>query len=180
MYMGLALPLERIHDIPVSKRAPLTLGELDERRFYRQELISLWKITPGLKIIRAYLINLASLFYPFLPSYDWTYILFVPLWMWALFHTKENSSLSPLWLMVGLYVFIHIFAGGPVSRYRQVLAIPLIIAATAGAMDLSARSGKRFWYLFWGWASINILVFMIAPVARDFVLTLAHLLHTHS
>jgi hypothetical protein len=179
-YMGLALPLEQIHDIPISKRAPTSMNELAARSFYKQEYSALWKSTPTFKIVRAYLINLIALFYPFLPSYDWTYMLFAPLWMWAFFRIREHPQLNPLWLMIGLYVLVHVFVGGPVSRYRQVLSVPLILAATAGAMDISTRFGRRFWFWFGSWAALNIAIWLGAPLAREAILSLAHILRIHA
>lgn len=180
LYMGLALPLERFGDIGASLRAPKTLGSLKSSEFYRKAFTSLFHAMPPFKIVRAYLINLLSLFYPFLPSYDWTYIVFIPLWLWALFKINRTPPLKPLWLMVGLYIFVHVFFGGPVSRYRQVLSPALILAATAGAYDLFHRFGPRFWRWFGGWVCLNLAIWAVAPDARLLILTVARGLKIHS
>lgn len=180
VYMGLALPLENLGVIPKSKRAPEGLGSLERERFYGKEFIRLWHSTPVLKIAKAYAVNILSVFYPFLPAYDWSYMLFVPLWLGALFKIRRFPQLAPLWLMIFLYLIVHIVVGGPVSRYRQVLSPMLLIAAMMGARDLWTRFGKNFWRTFALWFGANLALWIFAPQARNIILSLASLLRLHA
>ncbi|MBI4348605.1 MAG: glycosyltransferase family 39 protein [Elusimicrobia bacterium] len=174
LYMGLALPLEHFKDIPASKRAG-DIPELEEKEFYARELGSLLRETPPAKIVRAYAFNVASMFYPFLPQYDWTYVLLVPFWLWAVAALWRDERLRVLHLLLGLYVFVHVFAGGPVSRYRQPISAPLILLAGAGAVDLSRRLGPAFPRWAGGWAAFNAFVWLAAPQVRQIVLRLKQL-----
>jgi hypothetical protein len=180
IYMGLALPLEHLGDISKSKRAPENLGSIEREEFYKKEFIQLWHLTPTLKIVKAYAVNALSVFYPFLPGYDWSYMLFVPLWLWAFFRIRHFPQLFPLWIMLVLYVSVHMLAGGPVSRYRQVLSPMLLIFATLGARDLKERFGKNFWKVFALWGGLNLSLWAFAPQVRATVLSVAALLKLHT
>ncbi len=180
IYMGLALPLENLGVIPKSKRAPASFGSLEREHFYGKEFLRLWRSTPIFEILKAYSVNVLSLFYPFLPAYDWSYVLFIPLWLWALFRIRRLPQLIPLWLIVFLYLAVHVISGGPVSRYRQVLSPMLMIAATMGARDLWTRFGKNFWRTFALWAGANLMLWIFASQARNIILSLASVLRLHT
>jgi hypothetical protein len=171
-YYGLAFPLESLHDIDRPKSAPPGMPELEQKAFYIREFAALWSATPLWKILRAYAFNVASMFYPFLPQYDWSYMLLVPFWLWALRRLPGLPETRMLWTLIILYVAVHVFAGGPVSRYRETISAPLILLAIAGARDLRARTGPRFWKWAGGYAGLNALVWLLAPQARQLVLWL--------
>jgi hypothetical protein len=171
-YYGLAFPLAALGDAPPPEGAPAGMPELEQKAFYSRSLIALLSETPWWKILRAYAFNVASMFYPFLPEYDWSYVLLAPFWLWALRRWRAMPETRILWALCFLYVAVHAFAGGPVSRYRETLSAPLILLAAAGARDLRGRLGPRFWGWSAGYAAANLLVWVFAAQARGLALWL--------
>ncbi len=110
------------------------------------------------------------MFYPFLPEYDWSYVLLAPFWLWALWRWRSMPETRVLWALFFLYVGVHVFAGGPVSRYRETLSAPLVLLAAAGAQDLSRRLGPSLWRWAGGYAALNLLVWLCAAQARGLTL----------
>ncbi|MFA6091952.1 MAG: glycosyltransferase family 39 protein [Elusimicrobiota bacterium] len=166
LYMGLALPLEKLGDIPAAKGTPPKMPELEQKAFYLREFRVLRAQTPAWKILRAYLFNILSVFYPFLPAYDWTYMLLLPFWLWGALLWKGRPEVRLPTLCALSYLSLHVFMGGPVSRYREPISGPLILLAAAGAGSLHRRWGKAFWRWSAAYAMLNVLVWALAPKVR--------------
>ncbi|MBI5240317.1 MAG: glycosyltransferase family 39 protein [Elusimicrobia bacterium] len=179
-YYGLAFPLESLGDAPPPPLLPGGMPELEQKAYYSRSFAALWAATPPWRILRAYAFNVASMFYPFLPAYDWSYMLLAPFWLWALRRWRAMPESRILWLLFFLYTAVHVFAGGPVSRYRETLSAPLLLLAAAGARDLRERLGPRFWGWAGGYAALNLAVWLFAEQTRGIVLWLKALLLVRS
>lgn len=169
-YMGLALPLMEFGDIEEIITIPNEVDEIEENAIFRRELWALLKNVPPAKILRAYAFNIAAVFYPFLPEYDWTYMFLLPFWLWSATLIRGRPEARLMWLMIGLYCLIHVVAGGPVSRYRQTLSGAFILLAAGGAQDLHRRFGPRLWRWSGVYAGANIVVWLFAPQFRSVAL----------
>lgn len=177
LYNGLCLPLAALGDIGPRdvKSHPKGTDEMGHRAYYKTALRDLLAATPPAKAVRAYVFNVASMYYPFLPEYDWTFVLFVPFWLWAIVRIRDAPELRPALILIVLYTLVHAVAGGPVSRYRKPLAAPLLLLAAAGGRDLEARHGRRFWAAAAGWLAANLLMVVVGPLARESVLKMKKL-----
>ncbi|MBI5211298.1 MAG: glycosyltransferase family 39 protein [Elusimicrobia bacterium] len=171
---GLTLPLAALGDIGPKevKSHPAGMYEMDHREYYKTALRELLAKTPLFKIVRAYVFNVSSMYYPFLPEYDWSFVLFVPFWFWAILRIRSEPELRPALILLVLYTAVHVVAGGPISRYRKPLSGSLLLLATAGCRDLEARFGKRFWVAGTGWLAANLFLVVVGPLAREVVLEL--------
>ena len=172
LYMGLALPLEHLGDIPTLTPTPAGLSELEQKAYYAGKFKAVWHAAPYARIATSYVFDGLCVFYPFLPAYDWTYMLFVPFWLWACWLAGRDERLRVMVLLVALYWFVHLFVGGPESRYRQPLTGPLLVLAAVGARDLHRRWGAKFWKGSASYALANVLVWAFAPRMRELVLTI--------
>ena len=170
LYYGLNYPLESLGDAGPPAGAPAGMPELEQKAYYARGFAELWAATPLRKILRAYAFNVAAMFYPFLPEYDWSYVLLAPFWLWALWRWRVLPETRVLWLLFFLYTAVHAVAGGPVSRYRETLSAPLVLLAAAGAQDLSRRLGPSLWRWAGGYAALNLLVWLYAAQARGLAL----------
>jgi 4-amino-4-deoxy-L-arabinose transferase-like glycosyltransferase len=172
LYRGLALPLQDMKDRPVAKESwPAGRGEMEISSIYMDRYKNVLRTTPFLKILRVYALNDAAMFYPFLPQFDGTYMLFVPLWLYALAKWRQFPELRPVWLMLGFYLIAHLFFG-PESRFRQAITGPLLLAAAAGASGAWRRWGKKLAPWAAAYAAADIAVWIFAPQARQGVLWL--------
>jgi len=92
-YLGLLLPAEQQGLAPEGRyEAPAALSELereeDMARAYRELAGRLtWP-----QIVKSYLFNLASILYPFLPEYDWTYVALVPFFFLGLREAARRAE----------------------------------------------------------------------------------------
>jgi hypothetical protein len=174
LYLGLRLPLDAQGlNLGPRHEAPEGLGELDRDADFRRAYSDLRRATPPLRRAKAYLFNLLTVYYPFLPAYDWTYALLVPFWLFGLWRARLRPELWPAAGLVGGLSVVFAFLAGPVSRYRFGFSPCLILLAGAGAAELARRAGaRRFAWAAGGWAAANVCVWLFAGDLRVWVLRL--------
>jgi hypothetical protein len=171
-YFGLRYPLDqqglRLGPLP----APAG-DELSRDAAFKQAFLELRRSVPAVRIAKAYLFNLLTVYYPFLPDYDWTYVLLVPFWLFGFWlAARRRELLPPAALVAGLSAVFAILAG-PVSRYRFGFAPCLIVLAGAGAQELHDRLGrKRFTRATGAWLAANLGVWLFSGTFRSAVLEL--------
>lgn len=173
-YLSLLLPAEQQGLVPEGRySAPATFGELereaDMARAYRQLAGRLtWA-----QIVKAYLFNLLSILYPFLPAYDWTYAALVPFFLLGLREAARRKELRPMAAAVLCSISVFIFFGGPVSRYRQGISPFIVLLAVAGMRAAAEAAGlARFRAWAVGWAGANLAVYFFSAQAREYALWL--------
>ena len=173
VYLGLRLPLEHQGlDLGPLHAAPAGLSELDRDADFAPAYRDLLGRITWKQRLKAYAFNLLTVYYPFLPAYDWTYVLLAPFWLVGLGLAVKRPELRPAAILVcGLSVVFALLAG-PVSRYRFGFAPCLVVLAGAGAQELRARSrgAKRFLGGAAAWAAVNLLVFLASADVRAAVL----------
>jgi hypothetical protein len=173
-YLGLRLPLEHQPiDIGPFHKAPDGLDELSRDADYIPAFRELRDKTPLIRRANGYVFNLLTVYYPFLPQYDWTYALLVPFWVCGLWLALSRRELWPAaGLVAGLSV-VFAFLAGPVSRYRFGFSPCLILLAGAGAQELRERFGaKKFSRAAGSWAAFNLFIWLAAGPLRQAVLSL--------
>jgi hypothetical protein len=172
LYCGLRLPLDR-QGLDLAPMPSPAGGELERDAAYRRAFVELRRSVPAARRAKAYLFNLLTVYYPFLPEYDWTYVLLVPYWLFGLWIARRRRELLPAaGLVAGLSV-IFAFLAGPVSRYRFGFAPCLLVLAGAGAQALYDRLGKkRFTRATAAWTAANLGVWLFAGPLRRAVLEL--------
>ncbi len=174
LYLGLRLPLDRSGlELGPLHRPPEGLGELERDADYRRAYLDLRGSVPLPRRAKAYLLNLLTVYYPFLPQYDWTYVLLVPFWLFGLRLALARRDLRPIaGLVAGLSV-VFAFLAGPVSRYRFGFSPCLILLAGAGAQGLRERmKAKTFAWTAAGWTAANFAAWLASGELRDAVLRL--------
>lgn len=170
LYCGLRLPLDR-QGLELGPMPAPAGGELERDAAYRGDFLALRRSTPAARQAKAYLFNLLTVYYPFLPEYDWTYVLLVPYWLFGFWLAARRRELLPAaGLVAGLSV-VFAFLAGPVSRYRFGFAPCLIVLAGAGARGLYDRLGRqRFTRATAAWTAANLAVWLFAGSFRSVVL----------
>ncbi|MDD5302752.1 MAG: hypothetical protein PHS14_06535 [Elusimicrobia bacterium] len=171
-YLGLFLPAEAQGLAPEGRHsAPEALGELereaDMARAYRELAARLsWT-----QIVRSYLFNLASILYPFLPDYDWTYVALFPFFLLGLRESVRRKELWPIAAAVLCSFGVFTFFGGPVSRYRQGISPFIVLLAAAGMAAAEKAAGRRR-FRAWtgGWVAANLAVWLFSAQTRELAL----------
>lgn len=173
-YYGLSLPLTRQPiDIGPMYEPPAGADERQSEAGFRSAFLELRARVPLVRRAKAYAFNLLSLYYPFLPQYDWTYALLVPFWLFGLWLAVARRELWPAaGVVVGLSV-LFTFVAGPVSRYRFGFAPCLILLAGAGAQGLRQRTRpKTFAWATGAWTAANLTIWLASDQLRHAVLVL--------
>lgn len=174
-YDGLRAPLQDIGDMPIVKNEPPPTSlytELALTAYFDRRFKAVFRATPAWKIARAYALNFLTIWYPFQPEYDWTYVLFVPLWLLALWRWRPHPELRVLWLLIAAYLLPHAFFGHDSLRFREPIAGALLLAATAGARDAWLAWGSAFRVGMLGWAAVNIAILFYAVEVRSAALSI--------
>lgn len=175
LYLGLRLPLEHQSlDLGPFQSPAEGLDEFSRDAFFLQNYRDLRARVPLKAKLKGYAFNFLTLYYPFLPQYDWTYVLLVPFWLAGLWAARARRELWPAAaLVVGLSAVFAVLAG-PVSRYRFGFSPCLIVLAGLGAQSLQerARGSRRFAWGLAGWTALNLAVWLGAAQARGAALWL--------
>jgi hypothetical protein len=174
LYMGLRHPAESLFLRTDARFAPSSdLPEARMNEAFREAYAGLRRSLGIKNTLKCYAYNLASLFYPFLPAYDWTFAFVVPFWLLGL---RAAGNKPGWWPCAGLSLglpMIYVFFGGPASRYRFGFAPALLLLAALGGKEAFERLGRRnFACLAGGWLLLNIGIWLAGPSARGFVLGL--------
>ena len=179
LYLGLRLPLEhQALDLGPQHAAPPGLSELERDADFAPAYRALRAAVSWPLRAKAYAFNLLTVYYPFLPGYDWTYALLVPFWLFGLWLALSRRELQPAAILVGGLSAVFALLAGPVSRYRFGFAPCLIVLAGAGAQELErrARGTRRFLLGAGAWAGANLLILFASAGVRDAVLRLKSLI----
>lgn len=181
-YLSLFLPAEQQGLAPEGRyAAPADLSELereaDMARAYRELAARLtWP-----QIIKAYLFNLLSILYPFLPAYDWTYVVLFPFFLFGLREAARHKELRPMAAAVLCSISVFVFFGGPASRYRQGISPFIVLVAAAGMAAAQTAAGRpRFRAWTGGWLAANLAVWLFSAQTRDLALTVKSILWRHA
>ena len=166
LYAGLQMPLER-SGVPVEAfPAPARdKPELEQDADYSRGFRRLWGSLGYGLILRAYAFNLLAHLYPFLPGYDLTFMLLLPLWLYGLLLVRARGELRAAALFVLLSIALYTLFGGPASRYRQGYAPLLVVLAGAGAAELWAK-GRAARLGLAGWGGLNVCIWLFSDSLR--------------
>ncbi|MDX6768045.1 MAG: hypothetical protein SF051_00820, partial [Elusimicrobiota bacterium] len=127
---------------PAWERAPAELSEVEKSDFYaaRTKRFFLMEGAYGL-VLKALLLNLAFLHYPFSPALDPTFVFLLPLWLYGLWAARRDGRRRALWWTVAYLTPLYCLAGVMIPRHRETYAPVLVVFAAAGFEALSARFG---------------------------------------
>jgi hypothetical protein len=171
-YVSLYIPAHRQGLAPEERYfPPASLGELDRDRAFGAEWKALAARLTRTQLAKCYALNLAVILYPFLPAYDWTYVLLLPFWLAGAWLAARRKEWWPIAGAVACSLGVFIFFGGPASRYRQGISPFLILLAFSGlkaAVDRFGAGRTRRWA--GGWLALNLLVWIGQSHIRDAVL----------
>lgn len=180
-YLGLFLPAERQGLAPEGRLSPPdAMGELEREAAMAAAYRALAARLTWTQIAKAYAFNFASILYPFLPAYDWSYVVLVPFFFLGLREAWRRKELRPLAGAVLCSIGIFIFFGGPVSRYRQGVSPFIVLLATAGlaaAEKAAGRARLRAWA--GGWTALNLFVWLGSGHVRELALRAKDVLWRH-
>lgn len=181
VYISLYLPADRQGLVPEGRYfAPEGLGELEAEARYVDHFKELFGRMTWKQLASAYIFNFVSILYPFLPGYDWSYMLVLPFAVIGLGATVRRKELWPLALSVIFSLTIFTFCGGWASRYRQGVSPFIILLGGAGMMAVHDRIGRsRFQALAGGWLCLNLLVWAGQTQVRQLALWLRGLAWGH-
>lgn len=168
-YLTLLLPAERQGLAPEGRyEAPSTLSELDREKDMARAYRELAARLTWPQIVRSYLFNLASILYPFLPGYDWSYVVLVPFFLLGLREALRLREPAPMAGAVLCSIFVFVFFGGPASRYRQGVSPLIVLLAVLGLKAAHDAWGTaRFRVRAGSWVAANLLVWVFQGPARE-------------
>lgn len=173
-YLTLLLPAERQGLAPEGRyEAPAALSELDREKDMARAYRELAARLTWPQIVRSYLFNLASILYPFLPGYDWTYVVLLPFFLLGVREAARLREPAPMAGAVLCSIGVFIFFGGPASRYRQGVSPLIVLLAVLGLKaSHDAWGGARFRVRAGTWVAANLLVWVFQGPARELALRL--------
>lgn len=171
-YLSLYLPAQRQGLAPEPRHEPPAgAGELERDQSFASAYRALaYRLTWG-QIVKSYVLNLAIILYPFLPGYDWTYVVLAPFWLAGFALALRKKELWPMAGSVACSLGVFTFFGGPAARYRQGVSPFLILLAMAGLKACADRLGPvrlRRWA--GGWLGLNLWVWLGQSSIRGLVL----------
>ncbi len=176
LYSGLALPLESLGLLPKPLYFPPSgTGELAADAVYKDQFKSLWVHTSLKSRIKAYAFDFSTLFYPFLPGYDATFMLLLPFWLAAIILSLKRPVLAPLSCAVLSSIAVYTVFAGPVSRYRQEYAPLAVCLAAAGLFELWKRKPELLKRAGPAWAVLNFAIWSFPQGTRHFMLALRNI-----
>lgn len=152
------------------------LPELERERAFAQAAKGLEGGTTLARRAKVVAYNVLSIYYPFLPAYDVTYMLLAPFWLWGLAAALRRPQLWPLAGPIPFSTAVFAFLGGPASRYREGIAPCLVLLGVWGLADLRARLPAAWPRLVGAWAALNAGVWLFAPQIRAGALAVKALL----
>jgi hypothetical protein len=172
-YLSLYLPAERMGLVSGRHFAPSELGELERDADYAAAYKSLAASLTRGQIVKAYLFNLVSILYPFLPQYDWTYVFVVPFWLYGCVVAARRKELWPVAGAVLCSLSVFTFFGGNVARYRQGVSPFIVLLAVVGMKAArDAMGDARFRLRASSWLGANALIWLFQGQARQAALWL--------
>lgn len=145
---------------------PPGLGELDRSRAYAAAADAFGPRTGLLRIIREKAFNVVSIFYPFLPGYDVTYMLLAPFGLFGLLAAARSRLWWPVAAPLVFSVVVFSVFGGPASRYRQAFAPCLVLLSFLGLHQARVAVPAAWPRIVWSWGAANVAVWLFAPQAR--------------
>lgn len=171
VYLSLWLPADRFGwDAGPRFEAPPG-PELSRDAAYRSMFKQLARSLTGAQKAKAYAFNFVSILYPFLPAYDWSWMLALPFAAWSVLLLPKRRELWPFALSISFSLAVFTFCGGWASRYRQGFSPFLLVLAAAGAASAATALGKaRFRLAAGSWLGANLLLWAFQPQARALAL----------
>ncbi|UPT72688.1 MAG: hypothetical protein M0D55_12135 [Elusimicrobiota bacterium] len=171
VYLSLWLPADRFGWDAGPRFEPPPGHELVRDRLYGAKFRELSRGLSFAQKAKAYAFNFVSILYPFLPGYDWTYMLALPFAAWSLVLLPKRRELWPFALAIAGSLTIFTFCGGWASRYRQGVSPYLLVLAAAGAASAVERLGRpRFRAAAGTWLGLNLVLWAFQPQARALAL----------
>jgi hypothetical protein len=171
-YLSLYLPAQRQGLAPEERAtAPPDAGELEREKTFADAYRALARRLTWPQLVKSYVLNLSVILYPFLPEYDWTYVLLIPFWLIGFVLAVKDRKLWPIAGAVACSFGVLTFFGGPASRYRQGVAPLLILLAAVGARTCAEKLGTARWRRWGGaWLAANLLIWIGQSQFRTLVL----------
>ena len=172
-YLSLYLPAAKMGLAGERHAAPEAMAELDREADYAVAYKALAATLTRTQIAKAYLYNLLSILYPFLPEYDWTYVFVVPFWLLGCVVAARRKELWPIAGAVLCSLSVFTFFGGYASRYRQGVSPFIVLLAAVGMKAAYDAAGDRRYRLgASAWLGANIMILLFQGPARQAALWL--------
>lgn len=166
-YLSLYLPAAKMGLAGERHAPPAAMTELERDADFAAAYKALASTLTGAQIAKAYLYNLLSILYPFLPQYDWTYVFIVPFWLLGCAVAARRKELWPVAGAVLCSLTVFTFFGGYASRYRQGVSPFVVLLAVAGMKAACDAAGeKRFRLASSAWLGANVLIWVFQGQVR--------------
>ncbi|MBI2385734.1 MAG: hypothetical protein HYV14_06940 [Elusimicrobia bacterium] len=179
-YLSLYLPAAKMGLAGERHAPPATMSELERDADFARAYKALAATLTAGQIAKAYVYNLLSILYPFLPQYDWTYAFIVPFWLLGCAVAARRKELWPVAGAVLCSLIVFTFFGGYASRYRQGVSPFIVLLAVVGMKAARDAAGeKRFTRASSAWLGANVLVWAFQGQARAAALWLRALTWGH-
>ena len=151
---------------------PAGLPEGDWFSFYARRTKEFYHQAPTKLLIKAFAWNAATLFYPFLPEYDVTFVLLLPFFLYGYWLAVDRKDLIFPLAFAFMLVVAYVFGVQTGSRYRQMLAPFILLMGFLALRDLRSRLGGRFAPAIGAWCALQLILWLGAPQARGLMLGL--------
>ena len=172
-YLSLYLPAAKLGLAGERYAPPAELDEISRDAAFAVEWKRLASTLTWPQIVKSYAYNLASILYPFLPAYDWTYAFLAPFWLAGFWIAVRRKDLWPIAGAVICSLSVFTFFGGYASRYRQGVSPFIVLLAAVGMKTAYDAAGERRFRLgASAWLGANVLILLFQGPARQAALWL--------
>lgn len=173
LYLGLRHPAEALGLVHGPRyEPPQGLGELERGPMFSEAARALRAEVGLAGEAKARILNLGSIWYPFLPDYDAAFVFLLPLWAAGLWASRGRPGLWAAALMPPALTLLYAFYGGFASRYRFGFAPAILLVAGVGARAMWERLGaRRAVGTLAAWGAFNAALYAFAPQARALALS---------
>ncbi len=166
--------LQVLH-MPREKWTPVRYKNLPEyekdRLKTRDTLVYLKQQGPAAFLKKA-LARTVTFFYPFVPAYDITWFFMVPFWLIGMYVIVMQRNKQAYILFTLAIYFPVCFFFSATTRHKYSISQFMILFASAGFFYLfdKYRNNVKLYAVTFGWAVLNLVVWMNAPFFRAILL----------
>ncbi len=158
-YVGLYQPLSDLGFLPYLQYQPTGMSEMAIYDHYRVLVGQIYHQLPLHTILCAYLHNFVVFFYPFLPSYDMTFVILLPFWLLGGFlaiRSRDRRALLILTYIVITVIIYTVINGSAGPRFRQPLSPAYLLLAGYGLKFLFEEwRAKSLPVILTSWLIVN-------------------------
>ncbi|HAN05465.1 MAG: hypothetical protein A2X29_11490 [Elusimicrobia bacterium GWA2_64_40] len=154
------------------------LPELQRDRQNAREAIAYLKTREMSELLRGSVIRFLTFLHPFMPSYDFTYALILPFWLYGIYLVLKTRNTNAM-LLFSMFIYFpvaFVFCG--TARHRHSVGPYFILLAALAAAALfekyrNSAARRPLLYALAAWCAINVGILLYPDPVRLFLKRMA-------